>query len=104
MLTAKVFGSRLRALRKARGLSQAAVSHAAHLMQRDVSEYERGIRLPRLGAAKRIADTLGVSLDELAADGNGSTRAPGAGGTPPGQGEPARSDTADDADDAEGRR
>ena len=57
---------RLRQLRKARGLTQAAVAEALMCDQSLYSKYERGLRPLPLEAAVRLAAFYGVSLDYLA--------------------------------------
>lgn len=59
------FGRRVQVLRKQKGLSQRelAASVGAHI--RNISSIERGLSLPVVGLAWRIAQTLGVTLDEL---------------------------------------
>jgi transcriptional regulator with XRE-family HTH domain len=56
---------KIRQLREEAGLSQKALAHKAKISQGKVSEYESGKSIPRLDSARRIADALGVSIDEL---------------------------------------
>lgn len=56
---------KIRQLREKAGLSQKALAHKAKISQGKVSEYESGKSIPRLDSARRIADALGVSIDEL---------------------------------------
>ena len=59
-------GSRLKKLREDRGLSQAKLAAAAGVPVGTLRYWEYGLRTPLLDAASRLADALGVSLDELA--------------------------------------
>jgi DNA-binding XRE family transcriptional regulator len=56
----------LAALRLRAGLSQKALAERCGCEQPHISRYESGSTVPNLFAAKRIADALGVSLDQLA--------------------------------------
>jgi transcriptional regulator with XRE-family HTH domain len=59
-------GSRLRTLRKARGLSQEAVARGADIGLRAYGDLERGRALdPHYSTLEGIAHTLGVSVAEL---------------------------------------
>lgn len=54
------FGRRLRAARKARGMTQEALAHAAHLKgQNAISNYERAERSPRMHIVEALAAALG---------------------------------------------
>lgn len=64
----QTLGQRLRAAREASGLSQVSLSAAAHISQGYFSQLERDEREPTLSIAARIAQALGLSLDELAAE------------------------------------
>ena len=61
----KALGNRIRALRKARGLSQERLAEGAGLHRTYVGGVERGERNPTLSTMIRIADSLGVSLVDL---------------------------------------
>ena len=56
---------RIRELREARGLTQAAVAEVLMCDQSLYSKYERGLRPLPLEAAVRLAEYYGVSLDHL---------------------------------------
>jgi transcriptional regulator with XRE-family HTH domain len=60
-----VLGSNVRALREKNNLSQEELAQAIGLRQSMISEIERGNRTPSLPVVGRIAETFGVSLDEL---------------------------------------
>ena len=47
------------------GLSQRMLEEAAGLPRGTIAQYEQGNRVPRLEALIRIADALGLTLDEL---------------------------------------
>jgi transcriptional regulator with XRE-family HTH domain len=57
---------RLKMLREAAGMTQAALAAAAGVSVRSYQQWEQGVRTPLFDAAARIAQALGVSLDELA--------------------------------------
>ena len=60
-------GFRIRAARRERGLSQAALGARIGMVQTVVSNLERGVHTPRMDTLKRIAQGLGLSLPELLA-------------------------------------
>jgi transcriptional regulator with XRE-family HTH domain len=57
---------RLKRLREAAGLSQAALAKAAGVPVGTLRGWEYARRTPLLDAAARVADALGCTLDELA--------------------------------------
>lgn len=59
------FGSRIRQLRKAKGLSQEALAHESELDRTYVSGIERGRRNVSLLNIEVLARNLGVTLEEL---------------------------------------
>jgi transcriptional regulator with XRE-family HTH domain len=58
--------ARLQKLRKAAGLSQSQLARAAGVPVATLQGWERARRMPRLEAAIKLADALGITLDELA--------------------------------------
>lgn len=58
-------GENLARSRKAAGLSQEALSFEAGLHRTEIGMLERGIRIPRIDTALKIAHTLGISIDDL---------------------------------------
>lgn len=63
-------GSRLAAGRLAAGLTQERLAHLMHTEQMRVSEWERGVMMPRPGLIPKIASAIGMDpLEFLAADG-----------------------------------
>ena len=56
---------RLRQLREAAGLSRGALARAAGTSDSAIVQLERGERSPSLELAGRLADVLGVTVDEL---------------------------------------
>lgn len=64
-LVIDVFKERLKELRIARGLSQARVAELLEVSPRVYHRWESGQAIPRLETAAKIADILGVSIDEL---------------------------------------
>jgi len=61
-------GEKITKLKKLKNLSQVALAEATGISRDAISKYERGDSIPSVDYAKRIADTLGVSLDYLVND------------------------------------
>lgn len=62
----EIFGDNLRLARKYRGLTmQQVAERLGYVRYESYAKYERGDQLPNIALAKRIADALGCSLDEL---------------------------------------
>lgn len=71
----KSLGLRLQAARKAAGLTQQELCQKAHLAYSTLAKIERGaIKAPSIFTIQSIADTVGLSLDELI--GSGATPKP----------------------------
>lgn len=47
------------------GLSQAQLAERAHLARVTVGALERGENVPQLGTAQRLAEVLGVEIEDL---------------------------------------
>ena len=60
-----VFGRRLKALRKARGLTQEQLGRAANVDYKHIGSIERGIHPPSFAVVERIAKALTVEYHEL---------------------------------------
>lgn len=58
-------GKRLRELREAKELTLVALGELAGMGYQEIARIERGEREPTWTTALRLADALGVSLDEL---------------------------------------
>jgi len=65
MLDIHTLGSRIKALRKQRGLTQNAFADALHVSFQAVSNWERGIAPPELENLLNIAAFFGVLVDDL---------------------------------------
>jgi DNA-binding XRE family transcriptional regulator len=61
----KRMGTRLRELRQGADLSQAKLATAAGVSQRTVQNWEYGKRTFDIESAVKLADVLGITLDEL---------------------------------------
>lgn len=61
----QVFGRRVRELRKERGLSQVALAAKVGIDRSYMGFLERGERNPSLDVITKIAESLGVTPDEL---------------------------------------
>lgn len=55
----------IKSIREEAGLTQAGLAEIAGVTQQAVSNWENGDRQPRVEHLPRIADALGVSIDEL---------------------------------------
>ena len=62
---AQAFGSALRKLRLAKGLSQEKLAHAAETNQAYISLLEKGIRSPSLITLDLLAHALGLKMSAL---------------------------------------
>ena len=58
-------GEKLKAARKAAGLSQADLAEKVGCRQKDISRWESGLHEPGALTLKKMAQTLGCSMDEL---------------------------------------
>lgn len=61
----RLFGDRLRELRKERGWTQERLAEAAGMDRSFIADVERGARFPGLDTCWRLADGLGIGLGEL---------------------------------------
>lgn len=59
------FGSRLRELRAAAGISQRELASRAGVHQVQVARYETGRHMPPWDTICRLADALGVAVDQF---------------------------------------
>lgn len=59
------FGMFLRSLREENGLSQAQLGRLAGVSDKAVSKWESDAARPQSGLLRRLADLLGVTVDEL---------------------------------------
>lgn len=64
----QAFGRRVREVRRAKGMPQDALAHAADIHPTAVGRYERGRREPRLSTILRLARALDVPPGELVDD------------------------------------
>lgn len=56
----------LKQYRENKGLSQTALANKVGLKQTTISQYENGLRIPKMTIAIKLAKVLGVSVDEIA--------------------------------------
>ncbi len=68
MQEAKLFGRRLRELRKERGLTQEALAESADLSGNYISDLELGLKVPSLTILVRLSQALGVATADLLRD------------------------------------
>lgn len=55
----------IRQLRLERGLTQEILARQLNLHQSTIAHYEKGIRIPSIKTAKKIAGYFGVGLDDI---------------------------------------
>jgi transcriptional regulator with XRE-family HTH domain len=60
-----LFGARLRELRTAAGLTQPAIAAEVGTSASNISDLERGIKVPTLTTVARLADALDCNVSEL---------------------------------------
>jgi transcriptional regulator with XRE-family HTH domain len=60
-----LFGSRLRELRIARGLTQPEIAERVGTSASNISDLERGIKVPTLTTVARLADALDCNVSDL---------------------------------------
>lgn len=58
-------GERIRAVRKAAGVTQRELAERLGIFYQQISQYERGERNPKYETVEKIADALGISVEEL---------------------------------------
>lgn len=63
------FGEKLKTQRLAKGFTQELLAEKIGVKKQTISRYENSEREPNLPTAKKIANALGISLEELAATG-----------------------------------
>ncbi len=61
-------GENIKRLRMDKGLSQLEIAVATGVSRPAIAQYERGTKIPNLLTGKAIAEVLGCTLDELAAE------------------------------------
>lgn len=55
----------LKQVRKSKGITQVELEEKTGISQQMISRYESGDHIPQIDTAVKIADALGVTLDEL---------------------------------------
>lgn len=55
----------LKEVRRKKKLTQVELADKSGILQQNISNYETGFKSPTLDSAVRLADALGVTLDEL---------------------------------------
>ena len=60
-----VIGQRIKFFREQAGLKQSELAEKAEISRVAVGNYERGDRVPPVNIAQRIADALGMSVNDL---------------------------------------
>ena len=65
MSVARQFGANLARARKASGLTQDEAGHRASVHRTEVSQLERGLRIPRIDTLVKLAAAVGVRPEAL---------------------------------------
>lgn len=58
-------GERIREIRKAQGLTQKELGHRLGLSYQSIAQWENGLRSPKLETILKIAQALGVRMEDL---------------------------------------
>ena len=61
----RTLGTKIAALRKERGMTQAELAGKMNVTDKAVSKWERDLSCPDVGSLPRLAEVLEISLDEL---------------------------------------
>lgn len=64
-----IFDKKLKELRKRKNISQDELADLIGVHKSHVSRYERGLAMPSIEVAQKIAEVLEVSIDDLVTDG-----------------------------------
>lgn len=64
-MTQQSFGSMIQTLRKQRGMTQLDLARAMGVTDKAVSKWERDLSMPDVGSLPKLAETLGITVDEL---------------------------------------
>ncbi len=64
-MTKQTFGSTIAALRKEKGMTQLELAQSMGVTDKAVSKWERNLSFPDVTSLPRLAEQLGVSVDEL---------------------------------------
>ena len=75
----QTFGTTVAALRKARGMTQLDLADRMGVTDKAVSKWERDLSFPDTASLPKLAETLGVTVDELmlgSASGSGTSPSP----------------------------
>ena len=65
-MTKSTFGRRLKILMVDRGMSASEIAERAQVSRQMISRYTNNLAIPNLSTAVRIAEALGVTVDDLA--------------------------------------
>lgn len=74
-------GEMIRSKREERDMTQQELADILHVTRQTVSRWESGSRCPDIILAKKIADTFGISLDELVSSSDVDSYVPRKAGT-----------------------
>lgn len=64
-MTKQTMGDLIAALRKERGMTQKDLAEKMNVTDKAVSKWERNLSCPDVNAIPRLAETLGISVEEL---------------------------------------
>lgn len=68
MKNSKNFGKRLAYYRKNANMTQEALALESEILQKHISEIERGVKTPTITTLERIAEALGISVAHLCSE------------------------------------
>lgn len=75
-MTQQSLGSMIQTLRKQRGMTQLDLARTMGVTDKAVSKWERDLSMPDVGSLPKLAETLGVTVDELLQARTAAGRAP----------------------------
>ena len=61
-------GKRIKKIRSDKGLTQKQLAKIAGVGEMTISQYERGVRQPKVEQLQRIVNVLGISMNQLLTD------------------------------------
>lgn len=64
-MKAETLGAKIAALRKEKGMTQLELAHQLGITDKAVSKWERDLSCPDVGSLPKLAQILGVTVDEL---------------------------------------
>ena len=69
----EILGNKIQQFRESCGLTQAELADKSGISVKHISVLERGLKIPRLATFLKVAEVLGVTPNDLLADGGASS-------------------------------